>query len=44
MQYWLEEKLTQASNMKEPELVQPVEKKGKCFSFIARTIGGTKAG
>jgi hypothetical protein len=31
-------KSTQANYMKKPEWVQPVEKKGKCFRFIAPII------
>jgi hypothetical protein len=38
MQYWLEKKLTKANYMKLPELFQPVEKKGKWASSIARII------
>jgi hypothetical protein len=38
MQYWIGEESTTAKYMTKPELVQPVEKKGKCFRSIAPII------
>jgi hypothetical protein len=37
-QYWMEEESTRTKYVKEPGLLQPVEKKGKCASSIAPII------
>jgi hypothetical protein len=38
MLYRIEEKSTKADYMKKPELVQAIEKKGKCFTSVTPII------